>query len=720
MGIKGFFTSLINRKDSGKFSNSIAESDSKYLFVDYNSVVHDVAARIQTKLISLYMCKLIFDKLGSFDIEIINLVDSELLNLFTIEKTKESIDAFFENINEVDKAKVYVNSMVIKNSCDYILYLRTIYSKCIEIYIAIDGVPYKTKMTEQKKRRFIGELMQKMTKKFIDDVRNYTSYNELFAGEEEKMYFDLRQFDLDCIKFKFIKGNISPGTKFMDDLQTEILKIGENIVLDGCENPGEGERKIVERMNLHMSKPDYNTANKITVYSPDADVIILMSLENKKYDIHVHRYISQSEYKIIHIRNFCDFLVKEFFYKEGILLPGLEELDDDLILNDILILFSLLGNDFIPDVLVSSPTALYTINPGRDLNDIIKIYCAELTMPKYGEKYLARYDSEGKYASINWDLCAKIFLQINNQLVEKLTTVRPAGSGSRFFGNIKDSPYKKLKDYLNGTYETNIFIDISDKENNPLSKFMQKIEALKQYTADELKIEYNKLLFSNHTSSEQICEKYILGIDWVCKYYLNYNDSHNEWFYDTILPPTLFDLSKYIERNIAVLDRNINSELEKYITGVIMTPYHHLQYINYQDVFPLIDNSKLTATDRINICNSKKIVDWDKICDDKISNIMVCLFSRFLSQCDIMDEEKYERKSSLRSTAEDFVPSTKTGVKLPIPMLPSGVEESESKSMIGGLLKLQSEFNFKKLPIPMLQFGLYVNRKYNLNHHMDF
>jgi hypothetical protein len=116
---------------------------------------------------------------------------------------------------------------------------------------------------------------------------------------------------------------------------------------------------------------------------------------------------------------------------------------------------------------------------------------------------------------------------------------------------------------------------------------------------------------------------------------------------------------------------------------------------------------------------------------------MVCLFSRFLSQCDIMDEEKYEKKSSLIRTAEESMPITRTVVKSSIPMLPSGTSKPES--MIAGSQTSHSGFNFKKLPIPMLQsvsngnffnqnnnsfakshFDFDIKPHYYLNHHMDF
>jgi hypothetical protein len=593
-------------------------------------------------------------------------------------------------------------------------------------------------MVEQKKRRFIGELMQRLTKNFIDDESNYDSYINLFDGEEDKMYFDLRQFELDCMKFKFSKGKITPGTKFMDELQRQIRTI-DGVVLDGYENPGEGERKIVEKMNLYMGKEDYSSDTKITVYSPDADVIILMCLENVKFDIHIHRYESDKEYKIVHVRNFCDFIIKTFFYKGEHLASDLSGLNEQLILNDILMLFSLLGNDFIPDILISSPRALFKINPNTDLNVIINTYYEELV--KEGT-YLLNYDTDGYYVSINWDFCSQIFMTINDKLVSS-KRFRPSRAGTpivpikRTYPKEEDSAYKRLEEYLNETYTRNIFMDISDANYNPLLSFMEDLEKVGQYNPDHLKIEYNRLLRENHTTEEQVCEKYVVGIDCVCKYYLNYNESHNEWFYDTIFPPTLFNLSNYTRRNITNLNRMINKKLETYKTKPTMSPYHHLQYVSYKNIEPLIDETKLTFVDKANISKSRKIVDWDRIYRNDLSNTLICHFSKFLSQCHIKDEEQYEKKLSSTREAREFVPKfiATTDKKLPLPMLRTDAEESKklssnagefvpkfTRKQEGGVRKESGNIISKLPPLPIfkLQSDLNSNRKYYSNHHMNF
>jgi hypothetical protein len=83
-----------------------------------------------------------------------------------------------------------------------------------------------------------------------------------------------------------------------------------------------------------------------------------------------------------------------------------------------------------------------------------------------------------------------------------------------------------------------------------------------------------------------------------------------------------------------------------------------------------------------------------------------------------MDEEKYEGKSILRSSTEEFMPINTPSIKLPIPMLES--DTTKSAKMDGGLLRLHSSLNFKKIPIPMLKSRVNVNKIYYLNHHMDF
>ena len=684
MGIKGFFYGLLNNKNSNKFISSSPMPDSKYLLLDYNSVVHNTSAKIQNKLISLYMCKLIFDKIGSFDIKIINLIDEYLLKYFDIKENKESIDLFFENITETESAQIYLEMVIIKYSCDYIKYLKEIYPLCKEIYVAIDGVPYMAKVVEQKKRRFIGELMQKLTQKFIEDESNYNTYRDLFEGIEDKMYFDLRQFEIDCLKFKFSKGKITPGTIFMENLQKGISEI-DGVILDGFENPGEGERKIVEKMNMYMNDDDYDTNTKITVYSPDADVIILMCLENVKYDIYIHRYEGDNEYKILGVRNFCDYLIKTYFYKDEMLAPELTGLNEILILSDILMLFSLLGNDFIPEVLVGNSKALFKINPNIDLNGIIIKYYEELV--KNGT-YLLNYD-DGFYSSLNWNFCANLLKTINASIsaTKRFRSSRfgePIVPIKRSFPKEGDSLYMKLTEYLNYKYASYNFINISDENYNPLIQFTEDLEKIGQYSADHLKIEYNRLLRESRMTEDKVCEKYVVGIDWVCKYYLNYDDSHKEWFYDTFFPPVLLSLSKYIETNILNLNEKIDKKLSVYETQTIMSPYHHLQYVSYKDIEPLVDESKLTLADKTNISKSKKNVNWNRIYSDDISNVLVCHFSKFLSQCHIKNEGQYEKK-------------------LLLPMIRTISLEPISERRLHELARADFMYNLdRKLPMPIL------------------
>lgn len=724
MGIKGFFYGLLNNQNSNKFISSTPIFDSKYLLLDYNSIVHNTSAKIQNKLISLYMCKLIFDKIGLFDIKVINLIDEYLLKYFEIEETKEAIDIFFEKILEDESEKEYLDKIIIKYSCDYIKYLKEIYPSCKEIYVAIDGVPYMAKVIEQKKRRFIGELMAKITKKFIEDETNYKVYNGLFDGIEEKMYFDLRQFEIKCLKLKFSKGKITPGTIFMENLQKEISKI-DGVVLDGFENPGEGERKIVEKMNMYINDDDYDINTKITVFSPDADVIILMCLENIKYDIYIHRYENDNEYKIVSVRKFCDFLIKTFFYEGEMLATELVGAEEILILNDILMLFCILGNDFIPDVLISSSRALFKINPNTDLNTIVIKYYEELV--KNGT-YLLNYDSDGYYESVNWNFCANLLKNINESISAtkrfRLSTPDiPILPVKRSFIKEEDPLYLRLTEYLNYTYSSYEFIDISDDNYNPLIKFVEDLEKVGQYNADHLKIEYNRLLKESHMTEDQICEKYVIGIDWVCKYYLNYDAKHKEWFYDTIFPPTLFNLSRYIERNIVNLNEKINKKLSHFETNTIMSPYHHLQYVSYKDIEPLIDESKLTSADRTNILKSKKNVNWDKICEEDMSNVLICHFSKYLSQCHIKNEDQYEKKLPMpviravpsepiyerrlyEPSRADF--SHELDIKLPLPILRGTDKEkmtnlsTEAKEFVPRFKEAIQERKIEqRLPLPI-------------------
>ena len=221
MGIERFFSSLNRQFDVvTDLKEPYKKIDSTHLLIDFNSIIHNVSSKMLSDI-----------------------------NKFKQKKLKK-LDFEFTTMDTFEKVLI---SQVKKSILD-MLTDNFVSNNLLYIMLAIDGVPSFAKMIEQKKRRYIGDLLSNLMKKFELPV-------------------------------EWSKNNISPGTKFMDlmskglkdkqflDKCKTICNNLEGIFVSDIYNPGEGEMKIMSCLRSLK-----NTINKICVYSPDSDMILLLML----------------------------------------------------------------------------------------------------------------------------------------------------------------------------------------------------------------------------------------------------------------------------------------------------------------------------------------------------------------------------------------------------------------------------------------------------------
>jgi len=309
MGVEKFFSSLKKGfTNLPQFIHIFSKKIScNHLLIDFNSIVH---------IISQFLLK--------------NISKNDNMNKDIFEK---------QLIEDVGK---YIETLI----TDYL-----ISSKIKSISICVDGVPTMSKIMEQKKRRYMGDIISYLNKK------NNSSRES---------------------NFSWSRNNISPGTDFMIDmmkyLNSNIFKSIidshcenlENYIVSGIDVEGEGEFKIIKIIETIPKGED------IIVYSPDSDMIILLFQVNRS--VNMLRYDQQEStydrpiYNIIEIDKFKNIFIHyiDNIIKSDPSLFGKFKMNENNIIADMVFILSVFGDDFLPK--------LETLRVNMDINILIDFY----------------------------------------------------------------------------------------------------------------------------------------------------------------------------------------------------------------------------------------------------------------------------------------------------------------------------------------------------------
>ena len=320
MGIPGLFRTILK-----KYPNTIEWKFMKtdYYFMDFNSFMHiTIGKYISKNKEKLY-------KLSQTKIE--NEIIKDL-----IKKTQEIV-------NIVKPQKL--------------------------LYIAIDGSAPLAKISQQRARRYKGILMSD----YVNVLR-----------KKYKIKKELPVVNSDV----WDSVGISPGTKFMKKVSTafqKAIKSGKfckhlkditdfKIMFSDTSMPGEAEHKIMMFIRMLIEKSILKKSDKITIYSEDADLIVLNFSYN--YEIRIQRPVKSEDRdkypkELPNDVNYVYFLVNEF--KVALIKEvRWEKLNIDRLVYDYIFLSLMGGNDFVkPLPYLKVNTKLW----GKDgLSNIINYY----------------------------------------------------------------------------------------------------------------------------------------------------------------------------------------------------------------------------------------------------------------------------------------------------------------------------------------------------------
>lgn len=384
MGVERFFNSLTQVekiKTNGIIVGLKVKILSNFIYIDFNSVIHNISSETERDLNYLLYSIILYESnptmypLDEATLTIINKYSYTIEGVNTTYKFDITKGITLENFL-LTFPKEHIDEIVLTKIKEHIVYITT---KLIDpegvkqIYIAFDGVPQMSKVVEQKKRRYNGYVIGELKMKIYEATKE--SLNDEAKGGFRKR-FELNKIGID-------RGRITTRATLMDRVTSMLTDVSfknemhthhpilEKIVISSTSVYGEGEKKIMEDI-IELGKTNQGT---YTIYSPDADVVILglicLNRLEETSNVSILRFNQQSEeYDYVNIKE-----LRQNIYNmvmQCVQVTDLSYLNEITITNDIAFIFTLFGNDFLP--------RMEAIDPRNDIETLISSYCKYLNM----------------------------------------------------------------------------------------------------------------------------------------------------------------------------------------------------------------------------------------------------------------------------------------------------------------------------------------------------
>ena len=522
MGIERFFSAINKNFDIVSVMTNIKKLKTDVFFIDFNSIIHYVSSKYISE----------------------------------INTTNETYD----EKNLILRIKNYVDDLLENVECNL-------------VYIALDGVPSISKILEQKKRSFIGDLIEELVKKHI-------------------------------VSFSFNKSLIKPGTKFMRKISEYLNndKFVTRTIISDTDDTGEGEFKIIDYIYKNKTKD-------FVIYSPDADLIVLSMItwsNNTESKIKILRFDQNTEIlNVIHINTLINYLI--FYYEERVK----NKIEMSKYIKDISFIFTVFGNDFIPrinEINVSMDLYLlldaYIINyvdNGYILDDSNKIipksfYNLISFLNKFSNILKQRTYMQYKYFNFNYATMINLYLDIKNKKPNQFFKFYLDFIDNFDFNNkygklqyyvLNDKELMKLPTF---TYKNNFnqsYIEQNPKHYQKMlpieysSKSKKHLIAMKDLSPRDKELylinnkldDYYDLFMSNdkvNLNKKEMVNEYLKGLSWLTNYYFN-SKADETWFYKFHSAPSINDIYNYFNHSI------LNYEFNDVVLGI--SPIEQSLYI---------------------------------------------------------------------------------------------------------------------------------------------
>jgi 5'-3' exoribonuclease 2 len=390
----------------------------------------------------------------------------------------------------------------------------------------VDGPAVKAKMRQQLQRRAKGPFEQELRDKLKESLTDEK------AGES------------------YNRNSITPGTQFMNKLNKYLDTItsqypNHQIIISDSNDPGEGEHKMFNfikrnRTGLHYDEDEPSNTQKIVIVGLDADLIML-SLVSHMSNIYLMR--ESTERGVKDADNIFSYLDTNFF--RMLLVSDIrsqittidrstlyQKATSESIIDDYIFMCFLLGNDFLPH----SPTL--SIRHGG-VQQLIQMYVGVFN--ETGEHLVTvtnRHDPDKIDTQVNYNPVNKLIAllgQRENQQMSKVYNDRcklekrpPRNPNPK--GSALDDEYHKL--FYMPAYQISNELDVQI-DGNPgwKVKYFDHVLEMKR----------------TQSNIDSICHNYLVGLDWVLKYY--YTEKHSwGWSYNYVASPLFQDVSIYLNK----------------------------------------------------------------------------------------------------------------------------------------------------------------------------
>lgn len=366
-----------------------------------------------------------------------------------------------------------IEEEMISEVCKYTCKIISIVKPRKLIYIAIDGPVPMGKMNKQRERRY--------KKVLYDDFYEITK--KKWNVKESK---------------KFDGNKITPGTIFMSKLCCRLrtyINMGIfnkhktkdfKVFFSDSNISGEGESKIMDF--IRNSKGGYN---KKVIYGMDADLIIL-SLQINQGDTKLFRETLNMSTEMAKYHD-CEFLFFDINVLKEKLLEHykLQMYDHERIMNDILFLSFLGGNDFVEPL------------PHTKVRES----GFEILLTAYTDCVKTDYLTSG--TTINFD-CFKSLLYKLSLFEDKY--VKKNAHKNKTFNTLTPKGLKKDMELFEHSFYS--------FHENPMHKQYNNICKQIDFKCDDWKYQYNTVFFKDYKLKD-VVHNYIQSLIWTLNYYHN-------------------------------------------------------------------------------------------------------------------------------------------------------------------------------------------------------